>query len=94
MKSYAQTAAGRAAVRRGMVKFRAENPEKYLAHTKVGNALRDGRLTKGDCERPSEMTCKGRIEAHHDDYSKPLDVRWLCKAHHNELHGVLAAVPA
>ena len=27
------------------------------------------------------------VEAHHDDYFKPLDVRWLCFRHHRELHG-------
>jgi len=27
-----------------------------------------------------------KAEAHHDDYSRPLDVRWLCKRHHEEAH--------
>nr|DAD85891.1 MAG TPA: hypothetical protein [Siphoviridae sp. ctGdK3] len=26
------------------------------------------------------------LEAHHDDYSKPLQVRWLCRRHHKQLH--------
>jgi hypothetical protein len=25
------------------------------------------------------------IEMHHDDYSQPLAVRWLCRHHHNRL---------
>lgn len=27
-----------------------------------------------------------RVEAHHSDYSKPLDVDWLCKEHHALWH--------
>jgi hypothetical protein len=58
------------------------NPEKRAAQIVVGNALRDGRLVRGLCERAAEGGCGKRIEAHHDDYSKPLKVRWLCSVHH------------
>ena len=55
-------------------------PEKYRARTKVGNAIRDGRLIRKPCE-----VCGQKAHAHHEDYSKPLDVRWFCPLHH---HGI------
>lgn len=33
------------------------------------------------------------VVAHHDDYNKPLDVRWLCKVHHAEWHKTHKAIP-
>lgn len=66
-------------------RYREDNPIKYGATTMVGNAVRDGRLKRpDDCE-----VCGGadRIHGHHDDYSRPLDVRWLCAACHQEWHG-------
>ena len=42
-----------------------------------------GILIKQPCEVCGKDT---KIEAHHDDYSKPLEVRWLCVYHHNEHH--------
>ena len=63
-------------------KWRKENPEKYCAHYLLSNAVRDGRIKKGPCER-CEST--NRVHGHHDDYAKPLEVRWLCcPCHHRE----------
>lgn len=64
--------------------WRKNNPEIIYAYSAVQNALKHGRLKKGKCE--IGKNCKGRIEAHHDDYFKPLDVRWLCRRHHKKLH--------
>lgn len=58
------------------------NPEKRAAHHAVNNAVRDGRLTK----RPCEVCGNPNSQGHHDDYSKPLEVRWLCPQHHGEHH--------
>ncbi len=67
----------------GYVKgYRESNPRKYKAHNSVNNAIRDRRLIKGSCEVCGATETHG----HHDDYSKPLDVRWLCAIHHNEWH--------
>jgi hypothetical protein len=62
--------------------YRLRYPEKRKAHWTVENALRSGKLVKGPCEVSHD--CAGRIEAHHDDYAKPLEVRWLCKRHHKQ----------
>lgn len=61
-----------------------QDPVKRRARIAVGNALRDGRLVRGACVREGE-DCKGRIEAHHPDYSKPLLVVWACSKHHGAL---------
>lgn len=62
---------------------RAKNPEKDHARSMVTNAVRDHRLTK----QPCAMCGSARSEAHHTDYSKPLDVTWLCRPHHLAEHG-------
>lgn len=69
-------------VRRWSKMKRLREPLKEKAHVTVNNALRDGRLTKQLCEVCSSVLS----EAHHSDYSKPLEIRWLCRKHHRELH--------
>lgn len=54
----------------------------------VQTALRSGVLKKGICKEFNLIIneCKGRIEGHHADYKKPLDITWLCTLHHLRLH--------
>lgn len=64
--------------------WRARNPEKMRAYSAVAYALRTGKLTRpGECSHCDEA-CKP--QAHHHDYSKPLDVTWLCTGCHGESH--------
>jgi hypothetical protein len=64
-------------------RYRLEHPVETAARRAVGNAVRDGRLTKGPCEVCGSVV---GIHAHHDDYSHALDVRWLCVKHHRQHH--------
>lgn len=86
MGAYSKTETGRAAQKRARDKWVAANPEKRRAQQAVSNAVRDGRLVRGTVCEQADATCRGRIEAHHDDYSKPLEVRWLCVGHHRAAH--------
>lgn len=77
-----QTPEGRAEMREELRKYRAKFPEKYRARKIVERALACGSLKRMPCE----VCANTKSEAHHDDYSKPLDVRWLCRKHHIEHH--------
>lgn len=48
----------------------------------AGYAIRSGKLARGLCEHCGEA----KTQAHHRDYSKPLDVQWLCLACHAIAH--------
>jgi hypothetical protein len=64
-------------------KYREKYPNKYRAHNMVNNYIRDNKLFKEPCE---VCDTKNNIHAHHDDYLKPLKIRWLCSAHHSQWH--------
>lgn len=67
-------------------RWQQANPEKRKAQTALNNAVRDGRVIK----RPCEVCGNKKADGHHDDYSKPLQVRWLCHKHHLELEHAMA----
>lgn len=56
---------------------------KSAAYTAVKFAKKSGRLKQGPCAVCGTTT---RVDAHHEDYSKPLEVTWLCRRHHIDLH--------
>jgi hypothetical protein len=58
------------------------NKHKKYANGCVKYAIQSGKLIRQPCEVCGEL----RVQAHHDDYSKPLDVKWLCTKHHAERH--------
>lgn len=62
--------------------WRNKNPRRYLAHLYVQNALRCGLIHKGPCEVCGAV----KADAHHDDYERPLAVRFLCRKHHAQHH--------
>lgn len=67
-------------------KYRGKYPAKFRAHNKVNNGLRDGKIHRPDaCE---SCGTQGIVHAHHDDYLKPLDIRWLCPICHYSWHQI------
>ena len=74
-------------------KWVKDNPEKYLAarernkdKTKARNivnrAIRRGKIKRLPCVNCGEK----KSQAHHENYSKPLDVIWLCAPCHHAIH--------
>ena len=61
--------------------WRKTFPERRAAHVAVDLAIKRGDIAPWPC-----MICGGEAEAHHPDYSMPLDVVWLCHAHHRQTH--------
>jgi len=83
MRSYLATDKGKQAKRRGGGAWIERNKEKRLAQNKLNNAQRyDPSLNPKPCVRCGSS----KTHAHHEDYTRPLDVIWLCPAHHAERH--------
>lgn len=63
-------------------KVRDRHPERIAARNAVSNAIRLGKLIA----QPCEVCGTEKAHGHHEDYSKPLEVIWLCHTHHMERH--------
>jgi hypothetical protein len=59
-------------------------PDKVRAHQILNRAIRSRKIKRSPCE----MCGAKKVHAHHDDYSKPLVVRFLCPAHHKLIHPI------
>lgn len=64
--------------------YNEENKEDYKARRKLGNAIRDGKITRPNkCDRCGK---KCTPDGHHWNYAYPLNVVWLCRSCHKIVH--------
>ncbi len=82
VRAYARSERGRELQRQRSAVRRVTEAEKILARTKLNNAIRDGHIARGPCRDCGVPDTHG----HHHDYSKPLDVIWLCQEYHIAEH--------
>ncbi len=76
-------------------KARFKNPErkkKILEYSRKRKILFPGKararyLASKLPKQPCEVCGNEKAQAHHPDYRKPIDVKWLCFKHHREEHG-------
>jgi hypothetical protein len=65
-----------------LLKWKESNPQKNKAHKLVFSAIRAGKLKSEPCTKCGE----NKTDAHHEDYSKPLEVIWFCHLCHGLRH--------
>lgn len=63
-------------------RYKKKNLEKYIAQQLLNRAIYSNRIKRMPCE----VCGAEKAQGHHDDYFKPLEVRWLCPIHHAEHH--------
>lgn len=58
---------------------------KRLARQALNAAVRRGEIVRPEA-CPLCGSTRGTMHGHHDDYARPLEVRWMCARCHNALH--------
>jgi hypothetical protein len=61
------------------------NPEAKLARRKLAKAIREGKIVPAKVCQISGCS-NPKVEAHHHDYARPLEVLWLCRGCHSRRH--------
>ena len=100
-----RTAELRKKLNEGVKNWRERNKEKYVsnrseyrkknrievnARNLIYKHISRGKMVRGNmC---NNCGGEGKMQAHHDDYSKPLEVKWLCKVCHRHKHNKLLDV--
>jgi len=64
--------------------WEAKNKEKHRAHKTIEKLVYTGRIIKPDACQQCGVICV--VHGHHEDYSKPKEVIWLCPLCHKEKH--------
>lgn len=83
-KRYAETTDGKKVIASARMNTDHKNPDRARARNLLNYAIRIGKMTSPN--RCSDCTATGMIHGHHEDYSKPLEVLWLCPPCHAKHH--------
>ena len=82
---YNNTKKGRIKIHRDRKKYRANHPQKIIAHNKIGNAVHYGHIPPSNTQICN--VCGEKAEHyHHNDYSRPFEVIPLCRNCHVTIH--------
>jgi hypothetical protein len=65
-------------------RWKKNHPDRKKAQQILRKAVMNGFIKKQLC-----WVCGEKAEAHHPDYSSPLDVVWLCSSHHKQAHALV-----
>ena len=87
-RRYEETENGREKRREHASVHREKHPVKIRARLIAHYAEKCGKIER----KPCGVCSDAKTEAHHIDYSRPLDVVWLCKTHHDVAHDRVSAV--
>jgi hypothetical protein len=66
-----------------------DNKDKIIARRIVRDNIKSGNISRQPCEHCPSINPAG---AHHSDYSKPLDIVWLCAQCHTTVHRIFEFV--
>lgn len=87
VKNYHQTQRGKLSVNRASQKAYIKHREKWRARYKLRYEVKKGNIIKpfncSDCKK------KLPLQGHHEDYTKPLEVIWLCSKCHAKADKIL-----
>jgi hypothetical protein len=66
-------------------KYRKNNPEAVKAQAVLNRYIKTGKIKRSSCE---VCGASKNIHGHHPDYSKPLEVIWLCPVCHKKVNRI------
>ncbi len=79
VRRYRSTEHGKSATYKAINKYHRNNPEKV-------NARYQARYYENAPDACSECGVLGAVDAHHSDYAKPREIKWLCRQCHANIH--------
>ena len=83
---YSKTKKGMESVAKSSRNSYIKNHAKHIARATLRVNIKRGKVSKSNVCEVNDSNCSGQLQGHHDNYDRPIDVRWLCIRHHTDVH--------